>query len=397
MSLSARSSLLFLIVALVLSASARAQAVKKADVFDELRRTGAFTEEDLKRLEDGETVIKELERTVKREVALIGAVRIEFPYELARRGLERTVETQRRESAREYRQFGDPPKEADLQGLGFDESDLDDLANCRVGDCKWNLSEKIIESLRAEVDWDSSGAFKKASEVLKRELAGYLAIYSKSGNGSLMIYSDTDLKVGLADEYGALFSSLPFVDRFAGTFGAYARNYPDGRPDGTESVFDWSEVKIGLKPVVMITHTVTYEPGDPAMFSVSKQVFANHYFDSTLGVTALFGFPGNGGRPESYLIFISRSRASALRGRLGGLMRGLIEDQAQGKLEEFLADAKKYTSLASANMGAAEEREALREAEEATFFGSAWFWIASVAVAAALAVLAFLLLRKRAG
>ncbi|HUF05548.1 MAG TPA: hypothetical protein VMM38_15415 [Aridibacter sp.] len=388
--------MIILLLPVIFGSSAHAQSATKPGILDELRKKAGFTDADIERLEKGETVIKELERTAKREVALIGAVKLGYSFELAKKGLDRTVDTQRKESAREYGVFSDPPASADMQGLIFNEGDLDDLSECRVNDCKWNLSEEIIAALAREVDWSAADAPEKASGVLKRELIAYLRAYSANGDGSLMVYRDTDLRVGLAEEYAELLQELPFIDGFAGPFADHARRFPAGRPEGVRSVFNWSEVKIGLKPVVMITHTLAFEPGTDAMFSVSKQVFANHYFDSTMNITALFGFPGNGERPESYLVFVSRSRASALRGRLGGLIRGLIEDQAEGKMEEFLTDAKKYTALASANVGAAEQREALREGENSSFFTSWTFFILAAVSAAALAFFLFLLLRKRA-
>ncbi|QQS40471.1 MAG: hypothetical protein IPM63_14025 [Acidobacteriota bacterium] len=387
---------MLVVLVFLAGASAAGQELSRDRVLQELRSRAGFTEQEIERLEKGETVIRELERTVKREVAMIGAVKLGYSFELAKKGLDRTVDSQRRESAREYGEFSAAPRAEDMSGLVFDEGDLDDLRTCRVNDCKWNLSEEIIGTLKSEVDWNAADAPEKASAVLKRELASYLRAYIANGDGSLMVYRDTDLRVGLADEYSDLLSEIPFIDGFAGRFADHARSYPAASPDGVSSVFNWSEVKVGLKPVVMITHTLAYEPGSEAMYSVSKQVFANHYFDSTLGITALFGFPGNGERPASYLVFISRSRASALRGRLGGLIRGLIEDQAEGKMEEFLEDAKKYTALASANVGSAEQRELLREAENAPFIGSRTFIILVVASAAVLTALLFLLLRKRA-
>lgn len=388
----------FVLIALVLLTGTLApgQEVSRDAVLKELRTKGGFTDEDIERLEKGGTVIKELERSVKREVALIGAVKLAYSFDLAKKGLERTVETQQRESAREYKEFVGPPSAKDLDPLTFDEDDLDDLRSCRVNDCDWNLSEEIIAALQREVDWNAPDARKKASVVLKRALVTYLQAYSANGDGSLMVYRDADIGVGLSEEYADLLRELPFIDGFAGPFADHTRSYPAGPPDGTESVFNWSEVKIGLKPVLMITHTLAYEPETDAMYSVSKQVFANHYFESTLGITALFGFSGNGERPESYLVFISRSRASALRGRLAGLLRGLIEDQAEGKMEEFLEDAKKYTSLASANVGSAEQREALRDAENSSFFSSWTFILLASVSAAVLAAVLFLLLRKRA-
>lgn len=382
----------FLIAAVV---AVTAQTASKSDVIDELRKIG-LTESDLERLESGEPVIKELERSVRREVAIIGAMKLRFPFELAAKGLERAVDNQRRESAKEAGSFSRSPDVEDLASLEFDSGDIGDLRGCVVGGCEWNLSEEIIKALEAEVDWQADDAEARAEAILKRELVEYVRAYLADGNRSLMIYRDTDPAVDLGEEYQEIGPRIPFLNRFARPLAIHVRNYPADRPESTEEVLSWSEVKIGLKPVVMFTHTISYLPDHAARYSVSKQIFANHYIDSTLGLTALFGFPGYDGDPESLLIFVSRSRASALRGRLGGLMRGLIEDRAKGKLNEFMSDTRRFTELAFANRNADAEREANLRAERERSRIITLLWIAVPLVMAAGGIVLFLLLRKRA-
>ena len=55
----------------------------------------------------------------------------------------------------------------------------------------------------------------------------------------------------------------------------------------------------------------------------SKGIYANHYFDASLGLTA-FVHDGDSEESQTYLIYINRSKADALRGVFGGLKRSLI-------------------------------------------------------------------------
>lgn len=357
-----------------------------------------FTDADVEQLERGEIVIRELERSARREVAVIGVIRLEYGFEIVRQGFERTVTTQRRESTREYGRFSNTPVISDMKSLEFDDGDIDDLRECRVGDCEWNLSEKLISDLASGVDWNSANARQRAAEVLKSGLISYLDGYIREGTQKLMVYRDTDTAVSLADEFDALTREMILLDRFDTGFANFVRGYPNGRPPGAIDFFNWSEVKVGFKPVVMITHTLQNErttDGGGVMLNGARQIFANHYFDSSLGITGLFGFPADEGRPETYVVFVNRSRASALRGRLGGLLRGLIEDQAKGKLEDFMEDTKKYTALAAANRASAEQRKELLEAEAETPWYYSWMVIAVAALLAA--GVGFLILRRLRG
>jgi hypothetical protein len=80
-----------------------------------------------------------------------------------------------------------------------------------------------------------------------------------------------------------------------------------------------------MKPVVSVTHVSIYKRNTPSGLHVliaSKGIYATHYFEVSLGMT---GFVQCLSEPNrSYLIYINRSRADALRGLLAGLKRSLI-------------------------------------------------------------------------
>jgi hypothetical protein len=88
----------------------------------------------------------------------------------------------------------------------------------------------------------------------------------------------------------------------------------------------WSKEKFGLKPVISLTHIVIYKRrvarGTDVLIA-SKGIYASHYVETSLGLTGFI----HSQEPEprrTYLIYINRSRADALRGFLGGLKRSLI-------------------------------------------------------------------------
>jgi hypothetical protein len=74
------------------------------------------------------------------------------------------------------------------------------------------------------------------------------------------------------------------------------------------------------------THVTIYRPSPDRASSVivsSKGIYGSHYFDSSVGVTAFVQSPPSNS-PRSYLIYVNRSRADALRGLFGGWKRALI-------------------------------------------------------------------------
>jgi hypothetical protein len=370
------------------------------EVHAELKSSGGFDDEDFERLEKGDVVVKKLERTVKREVAMVGAVKLDYLFDLAVKGFRRTLESQKKGTSRQSGKFSIPAVTEDLNDLEFEEGELADLRECRIGRCEWNLSGDIIEALKRDVDWESPEANESAQKILKKLLSNYVREYSESGDGSLMVYRDSNLRVGLEEEYRDLLANLFWIDGREASFASYIRGFPANEPSGARSDYTWSEVKVGLKPVVMFTHSMSLEEGSGEtgrLMSVSKQIFANHYFDSSLSVAVLVGVPAGKPNPASYLLFMSRSRASALRGKLSGLLRGLIESQAKGKLESFLKDTKKYTALASANADAALERKASRETASDGLALRGIFYVAVPILAILLGGFFYLLMRNRAG
>jgi hypothetical protein len=52
---------------------------------------------------------------------------------------------------------------------------------------------------------------------------------------------------------------------------------------------------------------------------VSKQIYANHYFDSSLALTAFMDLPGQ--NPGSFLFYENRSRVDGLEGPFGKFKR----------------------------------------------------------------------------
>ena len=153
----------------------------------------------------------------------------------------------------------------------------------------------------------------------------------RCANGSLLVDDDSAGNTrfaSLATHLGVESPRLPGVAE-------YLKRYPRlDHPDVVESFLYWSRETLGFKPITNITHLTLLQsdtPGMPRALAISKQVYANHYKDGAVAVTAIVGSPGN-----QYLVYAHRSDVDVLGGVWGGLVRRMIEgrvkDEAPGIL-----------------------------------------------------------------
>ncbi|HUS11104.1 MAG TPA: hypothetical protein VMZ30_11620 [Pyrinomonadaceae bacterium] len=241
----------------------------------------------------------------------------------------------------EIGRFSDTPTLADLQTLTFEERDIEDLKQCVVGDCKLKLSRMMIERLHKEVDWEASDYRVQATQLLKRMLSDYVTDYLARGDAALIEYSDKSTAVRLADEQRALLAASNYIGRQLPDVPQHLKSFAQPEMLLMENAVVWSKIKFGLKPVIAINHIRIYkrERGTgPQVLIASKQIYANHYFDSSLALTAFVNLPG--ANPASYLIYENRSRADGLQGAFGKIKRGIVEGKAVNSLKTILESSK---------------------------------------------------------
>jgi len=240
----------------------------------------------------------------------------------------------------EIGRFGNTPELADLQTLTFEDRDIEDLKQCVVGDCKLKLSRLMIERLRREVDWQASDYRVQAVQLLKAMLRDYVADYLARGDAALIEYSDKATSIRLADEQHALMAASSYLGNFL----------PDMRPHAkgivpemslVENAIVWSKIKFGLKPVIAFNHIRIFkrERGTgPQILIAAKQIYANHYFDSSLALTGFVSPPG--ANPAAYLVYENRSRADGLQGAFGKIKRGIVEGKTVEGLKTILESSR---------------------------------------------------------
>lgn len=152
---------------------------------------------------------------------------------------------------------------------------------------------------------------------------------------------------------------LPYVYEDEPEFYEYLRAYPTKRLDNVNDFIYWSKDKFGLKPVISVTHVTIYRrAGSRGTLIASKQIYASHYFEASLGLTAVVP-TSHEERPGFYLLYLNRSRSDALHGGFSGLARGQVKSRARNGMQKNMEKIKfSIESLYLSNNRAASQRSA---------------------------------------
>ena len=306
-----------------------------------LRERLAFNDMDNAALEHGETVVKLLPAKDKREVAVSGLVRVRVPAEVFLQSFRESMVRKSNAAILEIGSFSNQPTVADLNGLTIENRDLEDLKKCVVGACRLKLSAVMIERFQKEVDWEASDYAHQATQLLKVMLVDYVRGYLARGDAALIEYSDQGKTVRLAEEQKALRAGSNYVYELLAKASPSIKTRPEPQLAEVENAIVWSKMKFGLKPVIAINHITIYKnenAGGQQILISSKQIYANHYFDSSLALTAFVSIPG--ASAESYLFYENRSRADGLDGVFGGIKRGIVEGKAVDSLKTILEQSR---------------------------------------------------------
>lgn len=283
-------------------------------------------------LDQGDAVIKVLPALNNRDIAVRGVVRLQASAEMFLESFRDNMTRKSNPAILEIGRLGNSPALEDFQALTIEDRDIEDLRQCVVGDCQVKLSAPMIERLQKEVAWSTENYRIQVTQLLKQMLIEYVRDYLARGDEALIRYSDKSKAIRLADEQRELMAASSYESLLENRSGP-------SKPELTmvENAIVWSKIKFGLKPVLAINHIMIYQRAhkpDPEILVVSKQIYASHYFDSSLAITAFMEL--HGPNPGSYLIYENRSRVDGLEGPFGKIKRGIIESKAVSSLRAIL-------------------------------------------------------------
>ena len=331
-------SLTFLTVALLQAAQSPAQAPPSLTRF--LQQSIGFDQAQLAAVQRGEAVVKVLDARDRRDVVVFG---------ITTTGVSRTAFLQRARdipnslrspSRTQLGVFGSPPSPADLAAFTVNARDVEEMKDCKPGDCVVKLPAADMRRIRDQIDWSAPLADRQAqlTAFARRRLAEYVTDYRTRGDSAMAIYDDRgNLHVRASEAFAAQVAESPYMYQNVPSLASYLASYPRGSLPGATEVIYWSEDALPrLRPILSITHLVIYEPQELpyAAIVAAKQIYANHYFETALDVTAALDRPAGG----SYVLVLRRFRFDNLP---GGILN--IRGKAIGALrDQLLADLRRY-------------------------------------------------------
>lgn len=292
---------------------------------------------DIDRMNHGRVVTRTLPATDPREVATIGLIRLRTTPDLYVQRLVDIVNFKHDEAVLQIGVFGSPATLHDIAGLTLDESDIRSLRECRVGDCGLQLSAEGIGRFHREVDWRRSDAAQRANELMRQILVDYVGAYQRAGAAASMQYADRAEQINLTREFVSL-GETELGERLPlSGLRQHLAGYPVTRAAGTSDVIYWSKEKVGRRTVVSVTHLAisrTTGPSPVEYAIASRQIYATHYFDASLGLTLLV--PDRSVPSTTYLAYINRSRIDMFGGVFGGVIRKIVVSRARSTVSDQL-------------------------------------------------------------
>ena len=307
-------------------------AREQETVRDELVRVGGFTAAEAAQFDAGQVIARVAAAEDGREVAVLGAVRIRSAKEDTLSYFTQFLSFEDGAVTLQFGRFSRPPVVADVNRLTLEGGDVHALETCRPGSCDIRLGAAALTELRQQVDWTAPDAAARVNQLARERITAYVADYLARGNEALVTYNDRQQPVKLLDEWQGLLANTRHFGHYAPALKDYLERFPRSALSGASDVLYWAKENYGLpKPVVHVTHMVIWR--DPArtdrILVAQKQLYASHYYDGSLALTAILDAPAVGGRPASYLLYFNRSRGDLLKGGFGGLRQRVARDKAK--------------------------------------------------------------------
>jgi len=303
-----------------------------------------FSGDDVRTLRAGSAIIHSRDTPEREQLEHVSAVLLDVS---AEQFLDRFRDIERFErgpGTPQIGRFGAQPRYADLESLTLPASDIEALRTCWPGDCDVKLSADWMRRFRDEVDWSSPHAHEQANRLARRMLLDLVLAYRSSGNGALGTYDDGDESLQVGEHFEALLAHHGPLPAAAPEFLHYLRSYPSGRPAGAEDFIYWTVVNFGLKDTIRVNHVVIYplhEGASGVTYAITtKQLYASHYFHTTLELRFLVDVSRPDAPSHTALISITQSRNDGMTGFRGLFLRPVISRRSREGVLRYLTHVK---------------------------------------------------------
>jgi hypothetical protein len=312
-------------------------AQRPAKLTSFLEQSIGFDAKQLAAVERGEAVVKVLETQDRRDVALFGIITVPLAREPYVRALRDFPTSLRTSTRAQLGIFSNPAIEQDVAAVTVNNRDVAEIKDCKPGDCVVKLPATDMQRIREQVNWSAPDVQAQLSAYARRRLVQYVNNYRARGDSAMVAYDDRgNATVRSSEAFAAQLAESPYVYQTVPSLQSYLAQYPRGSlPAGASEIIFWSEdVLPRLRPILSVTHVVAYTPPElPGMTLVAaKQIYANHYFEAALNLTAVV----DRGPSDLYLVALRRYRFDNMPGgilNIRGKAIGALRDQLTADLK----------------------------------------------------------------
>jgi hypothetical protein len=281
----------------------------------------AFSPDGRAKLMRGEPVV-EIPKLQGDDIAIIGAVRTSATADRLVAWSRQITELYRGKYVPLTERFSNPARIEDLRSLTLEDEELEDLRNCRPHRCQLKLSAGEIQQIRMAIDAAGDNWRRAALDAYRSALLARARSFQEHGFRAVQLYEDATATVDPAKEFEILVERFSGDPLFTTRVADHVRTF---RPDapGVESFLYWSKDLLGdAKPIVSITHvSILHGHANEPTIVAATQIYASHYLNASLSLTAVSSCQQDGAR---YLLYLRRTRADVFSRRFGGLIKRIV-------------------------------------------------------------------------
>ena len=282
-------------------------------------------EDERRRLGTGATVVRVLDPAEPSQLVVFAASRIDVtPQKFAER-IRNSARLWQGPKVPRTGTFSTPASTGDVAEMTLQAVDLNALRRCRPGDCEVKLSDAEIARIDAAINRGAHQWKPAVQREFRAIMLERIAKYRQGGLAALHPFHDHDQPVHPRAVFSRLVEHARSMTAFARELTEYLKEYPRvPLPEHAEEYLYWLETVHPPKPMIQAWHVTIGQPprgGAADVIVISRQIFATHYVNGALAMTALV----QGKRGEQHMIYLNRVSADGLTGFLSGIRRFFIE------------------------------------------------------------------------
>jgi len=297
-----------------------------------------FSAAEIATMESGKPVTRIVPEEDDNDASVVGVIRIKAPEEAFVSDIRKIESFRAGSPTLQVGRFSPTPAVSDLQSLVIDDSELEALRRCKVGECDVQVGAAAMELAR-KVDWKAGDAHAQATRLVKEAMVRLVQKYLQEGSAGMAVYDDNDVPESVAAEWEKILRNSPNLMHYDPELWKYLLEFPKPTLPGVESFVYWSKDKI-RKPVVSIVHVCIQKienDGGADHFIAMKHIYDSHYFLAAAEFLALV--PDRDAETGFFLVQNMRARLDPPR-KLRGLLLGKIKSAMRDDLGERLAGWK---------------------------------------------------------